>query len=189
MRKPPPLPEGSKDRLRVALKSARTKGQYQKALCLWMRAALDMTSDRIALALGMSAHGVRQIQARWLRLGEATFKEPGKGGAHRRRLAKETERAFLDRLLKEALPANAVMNTVYIQLAYEKMVGHPVAYSVVYRLLKRHGWRPVRAVDMRTPRNWAAARPPLTDPSAANSPYVMSDAEVEAAIKSDHWRP
>jgi transposase len=183
MRKPPRLPEGSKEKLYVALKKSRTKGQYQKVLCLWMRAALEMTSDQIALALGMSPWGVRKIQARWLHAGEAIFKEPGKGGAHRRRLTKKAEREFLERLLKEALPANAVMNTVFIQEAYEKMVGHPVEYSVVYRLLKRHGWRPVRRVDMRTPREWAAAKLPLTDPSAANSPYLMSDAEVEAAIK------
>ena len=73
-RKPPPLPEGSKEKLYVALKRARTKGQHQKVLCLWMRAALDVTSDRIALALGMGDSGLRRIQARWLRLREALFK-------------------------------------------------------------------------------------------------------------------
>jgi hypothetical protein len=178
MRKPPPLPEGSKEKLRAALKRARTKGQYQKVLCLWMRAALDMTSDRIAVALGMSGTGVRKIQARWLLMGDALFKEPGKGGAHRRHLTIVAEREFLDRLLKEALPANAMMNTIHIQQAYEKMVGHPVAYSVVYRLLKRHGWRPVRSVNVRTPQTWAAARLPLTDESPGSGPYLMSDAEV-----------
>jgi transposase len=189
MRKPPKLPEGSKEKLYVALKSARTKGRYQKVLCLWMRAALDMNSDKIALALGMSATGVRKIQARWLQVGEAVFKERGKGGAHRRHLTEQAEREFLDRLLREALPANAVMNTAFIQEAYEKMVGYPVAYSVIHRLLKRHGWRPVRRVDMRTPQQWAAARVPLPDRPAGNSPYVVSDAEVEAAIKGGEARP
>jgi transposase len=189
MRKPPRLPEGSKEKLRLALKSARTKGQYQKVLCLWMRAALDMTSHQIALALGMSPTGVRKIQARWLQVGDAVFKEPGKGGAHRRHLTKEAEREFLDRLVKETLPGNAVMNTVFIQEAYEKMVGHPVAYSVIYRLLKRHGWRPVRSVDMRTPQRWAAARVPFAHESARNGPYVMTDAEVETAIKLGDARP
>ena len=66
MRRPPPLPEGSRQKLYAALKSARTKGQYQKALCLWMRAALDMPSHQIALALGMNPTGVRKIQARSL---------------------------------------------------------------------------------------------------------------------------
>lgn len=188
MRKPRRLPEGSKEKLYVALKKARTKGQYQKVLCLWMRAALEMTSRQIGLAVGLSPGGVRKIQARWLHAGEAIFKEPGKGGAHRRRLTKEAEREFLERLLKEALPANAVMNTVFIQEAYEKMVGHPVSYSVIHRMLKRNGWRPVRSVDMRTPRKWAAAKLPLTDPSAENGPYLMSDAEVDAAIKGGERR-
>src|SRR5215469_7106579 len=56
-RKPPPLPEGSIEKLRLALKTTRTKGQYQKALCLWMRAALRMNADQIAVALGMSGSG------------------------------------------------------------------------------------------------------------------------------------
>jgi transposase len=189
MRKPRPLPEGSKEKLRLALRSARTKGQYQRVLCVWMRAALHMTSDQIAVALGMSCWGVRKIQARFLHVGEAILKEPGKGGAHHRRLTKEVEREFLDRLLKESLPANAVMNTLFIQQAYEKMVGHPVAYSVVYRMLKRHGWRAVRSVDMRTPQRWAAAKLPLTDDSPGSGPYVMTDAEVEAAIKGGDGRP
>jgi len=189
MRKPPRLPEGSKEKLRLALKSARTKGQYQKVLCVWMRAALDMTSQQIALALGMSPTGVRKIQARWLQVGDAVFKEPGKGGARRRHLTKEGEREFLDRLVKETLPGNAVMNTVFIQEAYEKMVGHPVAYSVIYRLLKRHGWRPVRSVNMRTPQKWAAARLPLTDESARSGPYVMTDAEVDSVIKLGGAKP
>jgi transposase len=189
MHKPRPLPEGSKEKLRVALKSARTKGQYQRVLCVWMRAVLDMPSHQIAVALGMSHWGVRKIQARWLHVGEAILKEPGKGGAHRRRLTKEVEREFLDRLLKELLPANAVMNTLFIQEAYEKMVGHPVAYSVIYRMLKRHGWRAVRSLEMRTPQRWAAAKLPLTDESQGGGAYVMTDAEVEAAIKGGDGRP
>lgn len=61
MRKPPPLPEGSKEKLRVALKRARTKGQYQLVLCLRLRAALQMSSDQIGVALGLTGSGVRTI--------------------------------------------------------------------------------------------------------------------------------
>ena len=168
MRKPPHLPEGSKEKLYAALKKARTKGQYQTVLCLWLRAVLELTSDQIALGLGMSSSGVRRIQARWLHLGEVMFKRPGKGGPHHRHLTKQTERAFLERLLKSTLPANAIMNTRFIQEAYEKLVGEPVSYSAIYRMLKRHGWRPVAEVDIATPRRWAVARLPLKDEEAAS---------------------
>jgi transposase len=157
-----------------------------------MRASLNLTSDQIAMALGMSGSGVRKIQSRWLRQGEAVFKEPGKGGPHHRRLTKKVERAFLDRLLKMTLPANAVMNVRFVQQEFEKMVGHPVAYTVVYRMVKRHGWRPTRDIHMATPPRWEAAKLPLTDEwspngaideARADADTGMSDAELEAAIK------
>jgi hypothetical protein len=66
------------------------------------------------------------------------------------------ERAFLDRLVKMTLPANAIMNTRFVQEEFEKMVGHPVAYTVIYRMLKRHDWRPVRDIHMATPPRWEA---------------------------------
>jgi transposase len=182
MRKPPRLPLSSKQQLYTALKTARTKGRYQMALCLWLREEFQMNSDQVARALGMSGSGVRKIQARYRHKGEAIFKEPGKGGPHHRRLAKKVERAFLDRLVRMTLPANAIMNTRFVQEVYEKMVGHPVSYSVIYRLLKRHGWRPTGEVDMITPQ-WEAARMPFDGQSPADAKSAMSDAELEAAMK------
>lgn len=184
MRKPPPLPEGSKEKLHAALKRARTKGQYQMVLCLWLRAALELTSGQIALALGMSSSGVRRIQARWAQLGEAMFNKPGKGGPHHRHLPKKLERAFLDRLLKTTLPANAIMNTRFIQEAYETMTGQPVSSSAIYRMLKRHGWRPVAEVDMATPQRWAAARLAFEDELPGNGESALSDAELETELKN-----
>lgn len=158
MRKPPPLPEGSTEKLRVALKGARTKSQYQQVLCLWLRAVLQMNSDLIGIALGLTACGVRGVWTRYLHEGEAMFERPGKGGPHRQNLTREAEREFLDRLLKQTLPANAVMDARFIQEAYERLLDRPVTYSVIRRLLKRHGWRPVQLGHIATPRGWAAAK-------------------------------
>ena len=181
--KPPPLPEGSKEKIYAALKTTRTKSQYQKALCLWMRAALEMTSEQIALALAMSPTGVRKIQARWRHVGNAVFKETGKGGPHNVFLTRKVERAFLDRLAGAAISANAVLDARFIQEEYEKRVGHPVSYPVIYRMLRRHGWRPIGEVAMSVPPRWEAAIWFPYGESAADGKPAMSDAELDAAMK------
>jgi hypothetical protein len=172
MRKPPPLPPGSKEKLYLALKSAHTKAEYRMVLCLWLRAALQMTSEQIAIALGLSRRGVLGIQAGYLHEGEAMFKRAGKGGRHRQNLSVAAERAFLDGLLERTKPANAIMNTMFIQQAYEDLVGRPVTYSVIYRMLKRHDWRYVKMRHVATPRGWAAAKlAPEDDPPTSRAEF------------------
>jgi len=165
MRKPPPLPPGSTQKLRVALRTARTKAQYQRVLCLWLRDTFQMNSESVALAVGLTGGGVRQIWADYLHEGEVVFRKAGKGGRHRENLSRQAEREFLDGLIRETLPANAIMSTLFVQEAYEKMVGHPVSYSVIYRLLKRHEWRFVKMRHVATPQGWAAAKPLPPEPN------------------------
>jgi hypothetical protein len=160
MRKSRALPEGSTEILREAMKAARTKGQYQQVLCLWLRAIFHLNSEQTALATGLTPRGVRAIWMRFRHEGPAMFKRPGKGGRHRENLSRAEERAFLDRLLVETQPANAVMSTLFIQEAYEKALGRAVSYSVVRRLLKRHDWRPIDLGHVATPQRWAAAELP-----------------------------
>jgi transposase len=164
MRAAKPTSPEQKQELYFALKNARTKGQHQAVLCLWLRAALRLTARQIALALGMSVSGVEKIQARYHREGAAMFKRPGKGGRHHQHMSQEAEHDFLAQLLNETQPANAVMGAQFIQEAYEKRLGHPVSVSVVYRMLKRHNWRPVKLGNILTPQGWAAARVPPEEP-------------------------
>ena len=165
MPKPTPFPEGSVERLRLALKRARTKGQHQMVLCVWMRAVLHLKSDVIALALDMSGQAVRKIHMDFLRDGEAIFNRRGKGGRHREHLPVKAEREFLEGLLEETRPGNALFEAGLIQEAYEKMVGHPVSSTVVYRMLKRHGWRRLATGSVATAQRWAVAQ--LNDAEAA----------------------
>ena len=158
MRKPPPLPEGSKEKLRVLLKTARTKEQYRQVLCLWLRAAFQLNSAPIGEMLGLTEWGVRDVWRLWVQKGEAMFKRPGKGGRHRQNMTWSAERKFLVNLLKQTGPANALLEARLIQEAYEKMVGHAVSSSVVYRMLKRHNWRRASEGQIFTPQRWAAAR-------------------------------
>ena len=71
MRTPKPLPEGSNEKLAMALKLAKTKGEFQRVQCLWLRASLGLSADKVATAIGWHAGSVRKLQARYLREGEA----------------------------------------------------------------------------------------------------------------------
>ena len=64
------------------------------------------------------------------------------------------------------------MSTLFIQQAYEELVGHPVTYSVIHRMLKRHGWRYVKLRHVATPQGWAAAKlPPQDEPPACRAEF------------------
>jgi Phage integrase family len=167
MRRPPPLPEGSKEKLAVALKSARTKSQFQLVQCLWLRAALQMNAQQVALALGWTPSGVWRVWSRYLREGEAMFQRPGKGGRRHQNLSIKAEREFLNGLLFQSEPGQRLMDSRFIQQACERMVGHTVSVSAVHRMLKRHGWRPVDRAQIMMPRSWEPGERWVSDEAPA----------------------
>ena len=46
------MPEGAVERLAPLLKEARSKAEYQRVQCIWLRATLGWDSKQIAEALG-----------------------------------------------------------------------------------------------------------------------------------------
>ena len=162
MRKPKPFPEGSLEKLKAALDAASTKAQYQRVLCLWLRAAVGLTVREIALALGWHPSTVCNLHTRYARLGDAVLAQPGRGGRRRQNLSHEDEYALLRRLRQEAAP-NCVINSARVLAAYEKAVGRRVAPSTVSRMLARHGWTRHMIVAMSNdtcpPKNLPGAEP------------------------------
>jgi transposase len=74
------MPEGAVDRLALLLQETRSKGEYQRVQCIWLRATLGLNASQIAEALGWQASSVRHVQARYLREGEATLRDHPRGG-------------------------------------------------------------------------------------------------------------
>jgi hypothetical protein len=175
MHRPPRFPEGSRQKLLAALRKARTKGQYRLVLCLWLREVLAMNSQQVALALDMSPSGVKNVWWHYRQKGEALFKEQGRGGRRRQNLSVKAERDFLDDLISQSMPGKRVMDTRFIQQAYETHLGRRVTVSVIYRLLKRHDWRPVDRTQFRMPRGW--------------EPYAHSLREDLPDVPYEIWRP
>ena len=143
MRTPQPLPEGTAERLAVLLQPARSKAEYQRIQCVWMRAALALSAAQMATALGWPADSVRHVQANSLRQGEAAFASKLQGGRHHQNLTVEQEKAWRLPFLEPA-EAGGVLVVAPVPAVYEAAVGRPVHHSVVYRALHRQGWRKVQ---------------------------------------------
>jgi transposase len=133
-------------------------------LCLWLRAAVGLKVEEIALALGWHSHTVSKLHARYARLGDAFLVEPGRGGRRRQHLSQHDEQKLLRGLREEAAP-NCVINSGRVRAAYEKAVGHRVPPSTISRMLARHGWTRHMLVAMSSDR-----RPPKDLPGAVPDP-------------------
>jgi len=142
MRTPQPLPDGAAARLAAMLNEAKSKADYQRIQCVWLRAALGLRAAQIAAALGWQVGSVRQLHSDYLRQGEAVLWGKPSGGRHRQNLTLEQEKELLTPFLEQAT-AGGVLVVAPVQAAYEAAVGRPVHHYVVYRALHRQGWRKI----------------------------------------------
>src|SRR3954468_14324998 len=95
MRTPQPLPDGAAERLAAMLNEAKSKADYQRIQCVWLRAALGLRAAQIAAALGWQVGSVRQLHSGYLRQGEAVLWGKPSGGRHRQNLTREQEQELL----------------------------------------------------------------------------------------------
>lgn len=131
------FPDGTLERLQRTLKEARSKAEFQRVQCLWLRAALGLNANQVAQALGWRSTSVRRLQAQYMRRGEALWQCPGRGGRRHQNLTPGEEA----RLLAGFAEPGGLLEVSRVQRAYEQAVGHAVPKSTVYRMLARHGWR------------------------------------------------
>jgi transposase len=125
------------------LKDAKTKGGYQRVLCLWLRVSLGLDSNQIATGIGwQSATSVRRVQSQFFKEGEQSLSGPGRGGRRRENLTLEQERLLLSAFFEKA-EQGVLLVATEVKRAYEQVVGHPVPKSTIYRMLARHEWRKI----------------------------------------------
>lgn len=155
MRTPKPITEEQTQNLNNLLSQTKNKADFQRVQCLWLRAALKLDSEKIAVAVGWSQSTVKIIQGRYLREGEKVLLGKGRGGKRYSNLTFEKEKELLASFLDKA-QTGGVLVVGEIKAAYEQEVGKKVHKSTVYRMLARHGWRKI------APR----PRHPKADPAA-----------------------
>jgi transposase len=140
MRRPQPLPPGAIRELSRLLQSAPSQADYQRTLCLWLRAALQLPAAQVATALGWHVGSVYNLQSRYLHDGAAALIGVGRGGRRQALLTEEQETQLLSAFASIA-GQGGVVEASTLRRAYEERVGARVAKSTVYRLLARQGWR------------------------------------------------
>jgi transposase len=96
----------------------------------------------IAQELGLARQTVHNLVAAYNRGGAAAIETPGKGQRQRAYLSLRGEQAVVDKFLKQSAKGQ-VSRGLKIRAALEKAVGHKVAKTTLYRVLKRHQWRKV----------------------------------------------
>ena len=134
------------------VKHTKDADELRQALSVLLPAKLNASLEQTAEVLGVGRATVPRFQAR---LRQRTF--PGMptlkpwGGRRRSLLSAAEEQEFL-RPWAEQASTGGVLVLSPIRAALSQRMGQPVAASVVYRLLARHGWRKV-APDTRHPKS------------------------------------
>ena len=130
----------AKRQLAALFTRVSSHAEYERVLCVWLRASLGLSCQQIATVLGWHPGSVRNLQARVLRDGLAVLEQPGRGGRQRAHLTTAEEEALLANFCFVA-GQGGMVEAGPLRVAYEKQVEHQVAKSTLYRLLARHGWR------------------------------------------------
>ena len=142
MRRPTSLPEETAEHLKLLLKQAKTKSEFQRIQAVYLRVAMNMKTEDIADALGWHPGTVRNIQSAFLRKGAEAFHVALRGGRRRENLSIEEEDALLAPFLSDAIEGSVIVVSE-IKAAYEQKFGQSVHTSTVYSMLSRHDWRKI----------------------------------------------
>ena len=131
-------------------KSATDVETLRRAQAVLLPALLNATLEQTAAALGVGRATVHRLRKR-CRCADPGVPGATRGGRRRGSLSVAQEREFLEPWAKLS-GEGGVLVVAPIRAALAQRLGRPVAASVVYRLLARHGWRKV-APDTRHPKS------------------------------------
>ena len=136
---------------------AETLEDLRCAQAVLLPGLLDATLEETAGVMGVGRATVPRYQARLRkRLARPAEPPPKWGGRRRASMSEEEERSFLAPWAK-LCEEGGMLVVSPLRAALSQRLGRPVAASVVYRLLARHGWRKV-APDTRHPKGDPAAQ-------------------------------
>lgn len=131
---------------------AETVDELRTAQAVLLPALLGATLEDTAAALGVGRATVARFQSRLRqRVAQPSAALPQWGGRRHAAMSLEEERRFLEPWAELAAEGSMLVVSP-LRAALAQHLGRPVAFSVVYRLLARHGWRKV-APDTRHPKS------------------------------------
>ena len=157
-------------RAQAVVAESRDQDEMRAAQSILLPALMGATLKQTAAVLGVGRATVHRLQTRFRKgICALSPRDRGWGGRRHALMSVAEEKAFLSPWLEQAGTGGIVVVSP-LRAALAQQLGHPVAASVVYRLLGRHGWRKV-APDTRHPK---------------------SDPRIQEEWKKNsrkHWRP
>jgi transposase len=137
---------------REVVKRTQEALELRQALAVLLPAELGSTLEQTAQLLGVGRATVPRLQASFRQRRQSPG--PGRsgwGGRRRALMSAAEEQDFLQPWTDQA-KTGGVLVVSPIRAALAQRLGRPVAASVVYRFLARHGWRKV-APDTHHPKS------------------------------------
>jgi transposase len=134
-------------------KIKETKGfwRIQNWLIIYNALIAPRPASEIADHMGVSVHSVHKLISDYNRYGPKVIELKGRGGRWNSHMSFEEEKAFLAPFIEEAMEGKIAI-AAEIKQTFERKFGKTVDKSIIYRLLKRHGWRKIvpRPVHVQT---------------------------------------
>lgn len=116
--------------------------RVQKWLVIYNAAIDPRPASEIARHTGLAEQTIHNLVSQYNRHGPKALEGPGKGGRRRAYMTLEEEAAFLKSFEEKALTGQ-VATAIEIKRTLERKLGHEVDRSMIYKMLKRHGWRKI----------------------------------------------
>jgi transposase len=116
--------------------------EFQRFLCIWLRAECGLSTDSIAKTLGWHVNTIRFTQKDFIKRGVSALTEGTKGGRHHSLMTKEEENELLSQFEEVGKKGN-ILTVSNIKSALEERMGKKIHLSTVYRILKRNNWRKI----------------------------------------------
>jgi transposase len=144
MARRPNIPEDLAQFAKNAVRHADDAHELRKAQAILLPAFFSLDLVATGIAIGRSKASVCRLQAEF-RAGctgtQVAQKKPG--GRRRQNMSLEQETQLLKPFFQKAREGKPLV-VADVRKAYETAAGKKVPASTVYRMLARHGWRPLR---------------------------------------------
>jgi hypothetical protein len=127
------------------VKAANDAHELRKAQSILLPAIFSLDLVATGIAIGRSKASVCRLQAEFRADCAGDHMAPKKrGGRRRQNMSFEQEAHLLKPFFQKARKGKPFV-VADIRKAYQSAIGKKVPASTIYRILARHGWRPLRA--------------------------------------------
>ena len=129
-------------RLEELLAQTKDLSLIKHIQAVYLKACCNLEAETIAKIVVLSKGYVWQIHAKYKQIGEKAFELCNRGGRYHNNLSVDQEKSIISDITSDG-DAGTILEISNIKRRYEAVAGKVVHKSVIYRMLKRHGWRKI----------------------------------------------